>query len=201
MLLPLTTTTLATVTPAPLKFTMDPATKLLPVRVTGTFAPCAPLVGLIIVSVGGGGRLTVKVRLTGGEVCDPDDPALESFTVTIMGPTGPDDVGVPDTTPVLAFKESPTAGSPVALHVSVPAPPVAVRVKEYMIPTVAGAAVTCACVVETAGGAVSVMMMVTDFEGSAIEVAIRWSTSVAATTAGALYVTEFFVTLVRLPKL
>jgi hypothetical protein len=48
----LTTTTLPTVTPVPLTFTVEPAPKFVPVSVTGTLVPCTPLVGLIEVSVG-----------------------------------------------------------------------------------------------------------------------------------------------------
>jgi hypothetical protein len=50
----LTTVTLPAVTPGLLTATVAPATKLVPVRVTGTLAPSAPLAGLTEVSVGGG---------------------------------------------------------------------------------------------------------------------------------------------------
>ena len=50
--------------------------------------------------------------------------------------------GVPETTPVLALSDSPSAGRPTALQVSVPVP-LAWKVKEYADPAVAGAAVTC----------------------------------------------------------
>ena len=48
----LTTCTLLTVTPLPLTFTVEFAPKFAPVKVTGTFVPCTPFVGLIEVSVG-----------------------------------------------------------------------------------------------------------------------------------------------------
>jgi hypothetical protein len=54
--------------------------------------------------------------------------------------------------PVLPAIESASEGSPVALQVSVPVP-VAWKVKPYGELAVPGAAVTCACVVEIAGGA------------------------------------------------
>jgi hypothetical protein len=47
-----TTTTLLTVIPLSLTFTAELAAKLVPLKVTGTFVPCTPLVGLIEVSVG-----------------------------------------------------------------------------------------------------------------------------------------------------
>jgi hypothetical protein len=37
-----------------------PGTKLVPINVNGTFVPCAPVFGVIDVSVGGGGLVTVK---------------------------------------------------------------------------------------------------------------------------------------------
>ena len=60
MLVALATTTLATTTPAPPKLTVTGATKFVPVSVTLTLAPCAPLFGLTVVSVGSG-RFTVNV--------------------------------------------------------------------------------------------------------------------------------------------
>jgi hypothetical protein len=54
--------TFVTVTPVPLTATVAPATRFVPVSVTGTTVPCTPLVGLIVVSVGGGG-FTVNVWL------------------------------------------------------------------------------------------------------------------------------------------
>lgn len=71
------------------------------------------------------------------------------------------DVGVPATMPVAAASESPSAGSPVALQVSVPVPE-AWKVKPYAVPAVAGAAVTCACVVVIvgAGGLLTVIVSV-----------------------------------------
>ena len=55
----LTTVTLLAVTPGLLTATVAPATKLVPVRVTGTLVPCTPLAGLTDVSMGAGG-FTVK---------------------------------------------------------------------------------------------------------------------------------------------
>src|SRR3954453_14330130 len=49
----LTTVTLLTVTPAPVTPTVAPARKFVPVSVTPAAVPCAPLLGLIEVSVGG----------------------------------------------------------------------------------------------------------------------------------------------------
>jgi hypothetical protein len=56
----LTTVTLSTVTPPPLTAMVAPETKFVPVSVTATVAARSPLVGLMLVSVGGGG-FTVKV--------------------------------------------------------------------------------------------------------------------------------------------
>jgi hypothetical protein len=67
----LTTCTLLTVTPLSLTLTLAPATKFVPVNVTGTFAPCAPLAGLIEVSVGA--AVTVNVTPF---VVTPDDVTL-----------------------------------------------------------------------------------------------------------------------------
>jgi len=73
----LTTCTLLTVTPLPLRFTVAFAAKFVPVKVTGTFAPCTPLIGVIEVSVGV--PVTVKVAPF---VVIPDD-----VTVTVSAPT------------------------------------------------------------------------------------------------------------------
>ncbi len=56
----LITLTLLTVTPELLTFTVAGETKLVPVSVTGTVAPCAPLVGLVEVRVGAA-EVTAKV--------------------------------------------------------------------------------------------------------------------------------------------
>src|ERR1039457_4748437 len=74
----LTTVTALTAIPEMLVRTAAPATKLVPVRVTGTVAPGAPNAGAIVLSVGGGG-LTVKT--TGALV-----PALV-VTVTFAAPS------------------------------------------------------------------------------------------------------------------
>src|SRR4051812_13266057 len=55
----LTTETLLTVISAEETFTAAPAMKFVPVRVTGTVAPCTPLDGAIAVRVGGA-AVTVK---------------------------------------------------------------------------------------------------------------------------------------------
>jgi hypothetical protein len=73
----LTTCTLLTVTPLPLTFTVELAAKFVPVNVTGIFAPCAPLAGLIEVRVGA--AVTVNVTPF---VVTPDD-----VTVTVSPPT------------------------------------------------------------------------------------------------------------------
>jgi hypothetical protein len=70
------TLTLPTVTPGP-ALTMAPEMKLAPVNVTGTLAPCVPLLGLMLVNTGGP---TVIVKATGLLV------PLEVVTVTLAGP-------------------------------------------------------------------------------------------------------------------
>ena len=59
----LSTVVLLMVIPVPLRPMVAPATKFLPVSVTGTLCPCTPLVGLIEVSAGGvgGAKFTVNV--------------------------------------------------------------------------------------------------------------------------------------------
>jgi len=57
----LTTLTPLTVTPVPDTLTALVPVRFVPVRVTGTVAPCAPVLGLIVVSVGGGIVVTVNV--------------------------------------------------------------------------------------------------------------------------------------------
>ena len=59
----LTTVVLLTVTPVPLTFALAPATKFVPISVTGTLVPAVPLDGLTELSVGAGGGFTVKVTL------------------------------------------------------------------------------------------------------------------------------------------
>jgi len=73
----LTTTTLLTVTPLPLTFTVAFAAKFVPVKVTDTFVPCTPLVGEIEVSVGDADTVNVAPF-----VVTPDD-----VTVTVSPPT------------------------------------------------------------------------------------------------------------------
>jgi hypothetical protein len=73
----LTSFTLLTVTLLSLTFTVGLAAKFVPVKVTGTFAPCAPLAGLIEVRVGE--AVTVNVTPF---VVTPDD-----VTVTVSPPS------------------------------------------------------------------------------------------------------------------
>ena len=47
-------------------------------------------------------------------------------------------LGVPDNTPVVLFSVKPGGNVPVELHVTVPTPPVCVKVCEYAEPAVAG---------------------------------------------------------------
>src|SRR5581483_2486375 len=58
----LTTLTLLTVTPVLLTPTLAPETKLVPVKVIGTTAPCTPVAGVIELRVGGGGA-TLKLSV------------------------------------------------------------------------------------------------------------------------------------------
>src|ERR1700733_9113977 len=78
-----------------------------------------------------------------------DDCPNVSLTVKVNG-TAAAEVGVPETTPVFAFSERPSAGRPVALQVSVSVP-IAWNVKLYTDLFSAGAAVTCVCVVVITG--------------------------------------------------
>lgn len=92
----------------------------------------------VVVITGGAGLFTVIMKAAGADVW----PNV-SLTVKVTG-TAWWVVGVPETAPVDVLSDSPSAGSPlVALHVSVPEP-VAWKVKEYAVPTVAAADVTCA---------------------------------------------------------
>lgn len=91
----LATCTLLTVIPAFATFTVAPETKFVPVNVTFTLAPCAPLAGLIEVSVGGELTtvpLTVAVAVWVG--------VLESVTL-IATLNEPAAAGVPLITTVL----------------------------------------------------------------------------------------------------
>jgi hypothetical protein len=72
----LTTVTLLTVTPVEEMLTVAPGTKLVPVRVTGTVAPCVPLDGAIVVRAGE----LATVKTTGALV----PPGV--VTVTFRGP-------------------------------------------------------------------------------------------------------------------
>ena len=73
----LTTDTLLTVTPALATLTVAPAMKFVPVRVTGTLAPCVPLEGLMFDRVGAG---VLMVNDTGELL------PLEVDTVTLVAP-------------------------------------------------------------------------------------------------------------------
>ena len=55
-----------------------------------------------------------------------------SVAVKVMGTTACNE-GVPETTPVTELSDSPSAGRPVALHVSAPVP-LAWKVKTYISP-------------------------------------------------------------------
>jgi hypothetical protein len=91
----------------------------------------------VVVITGAAGLLTVIVNAVAAEDC----PNV-SLTVNVKA-TDCFVGGVPETTPVLELRDSPSAGRPTAPHVSVPVP-LAWKVKEYAVPAVAGAAVTCA---------------------------------------------------------
>jgi hypothetical protein len=69
------------------------------------------------------------VSMSEGEVADFAPAALESVTVTVKVIV-PAVVGVPERTPA-ELSDRPLAGRPVAVQVSVPEPPEAVKVKEY----------------------------------------------------------------------
>src|ERR1700685_3428026 len=73
--LELTTVTLLTVTPGLLTFTVAPDEKFLPVKVTVTEVPAAPLAGLIVASVGNGALI---LNATGEVV----PPAVVTLTFT-----------------------------------------------------------------------------------------------------------------------
>ena len=79
----------------------------------------------MVVIVGAAGLLIV--RMNGADAVF--GPAmLESVTVTVKLIV-PFAVGVPEMAPVLELIESPLAGRPTALQVSVPAPPVPANAK------------------------------------------------------------------------
>ncbi len=110
-------------------------------------------------------------------VIDTDDddfapPALESVTVTVTGKV-PCANGVPEITPVDALSDSPSAGRPMARHMSVPEPPWDCNVRVYVLPAVpAPCAVTCACVVETPGSAFTVIVTLPVMEDCFRDVAV-----------------------------
>ena len=113
-----------------------------------------------------GAMLTVTTNAVAAEDCPNESLTVRVKLTSVL------EVGVPETMPVLAASDSPLEGSPVALQVRVPVP-VAWKVKAYAEPTVAGAAVTCACVVEIAGGAglliVRVRLLEADLGPAALE--------------------------------
>jgi hypothetical protein len=100
------------------------APKFVPVIVTAV--PTSPEVGDTLVMLGPG---LETLRLSEGEVPDFAPAALESVTVTVKVIV-PAEVGVPERTPA-ELSDRPLAGRPVAVQVSVPVPPEAVKVKEY----------------------------------------------------------------------
>jgi hypothetical protein len=89
--------------------------------VAGAAVTCA----CVVVIAGGAGLFAVIVNCT-ELVLGP--AALESVAVTVKV-TLPLAVGVPEMAPVLALIERPSAGRPVALQMSAPAPPVIVSAK------------------------------------------------------------------------
>jgi hypothetical protein len=101
------------------------APKLIPAMVTEV--PTGPEVGDRLKMLGPVPLL--MVRLSEGEAAVPAPAALESAraTVKVIVPTF---VGVPERTPA-ELSDRPLAGRPVAVQVSVPEPPEAVKVKEY----------------------------------------------------------------------
>lgn len=107
--------------------------------------PAAPTVNVALLPlVIAGGLSTVIVNAVAAEDCPKVSLRVSVIEIVVCV------VGVPDTTPVLELSDSPSAGRPVALQVSVPLP-VPANVNEYGLPTVAGFAVNCACVVAIAG--------------------------------------------------
>jgi len=134
-----------------------------------------------------GAGFTVIVKFPDVPDCGPVLPALESVTLYV-NVTLPAVVGVPVIAPVLLLMESPSE-SPVALQVSVPAPPETVRVKVYAWPTVATG--SWACVVVVVGRPVTVMVTLFDMFLSFTDVAVITAVPVAPL---AVNVTEVTVT-------
>jgi hypothetical protein len=116
----LTTVTPLTVIPELLTTTVEPATKLVPVKVTGTVVPWTPLAGLTKLKVGGGGTVMTmgadSVWLSIVALPDPvpaldpavyvdlAEPASEAVLTELTVPSVPENVtGVPSGTanPVL----------------------------------------------------------------------------------------------------
>jgi hypothetical protein len=107
------------------------------VKLYATFTVADGTCAGVVVITGGAGLFTVIMKTPGADVW-PN----ASLTVKVMG-TACFVAGVPETTPVDVLSDSPSTGRPlVALHLSVPEPE-AWKVKEYAVPTVAAAAVTC----------------------------------------------------------
>jgi hypothetical protein len=98
------------------------------------------------VIAGAVGLLTVSTNAVAAEDC-PNESLTVSVKLTVAF-----EVGVPETMPVPAASDNPSAGRPVALHVSAPVP-LAWKVKPYTEAAVPGAAVTCVWVVVIVGGA------------------------------------------------
>jgi hypothetical protein len=93
-----------------------------------TEVPTGPDVGERLAMLGPELALRM-VSVSEGEVADFAPAALESVTVTVKVIV-PADVGAPERAPA-ELSERPLAGRPVAVQVSVPVPPEAVKVKEY----------------------------------------------------------------------
>jgi hypothetical protein len=79
----------------------------------------------VVVIVGAAGLLIVRIKAV---EADFGPAELESVTVEVKLIV-PLVVGVPEMAPVLELIESPLAGRPTALQVSVPAPPEAANAK------------------------------------------------------------------------
>src|SRR4029077_1657038 len=86
------------------------------VKLYGTLTVADGTCATVVEITGAAGLFTVMVKA----VAAVDWPKV-SVTVKVKA-TDSFDVGVPETTPVLELSESPSAGRPTALQVSVPVP-------------------------------------------------------------------------------
>jgi hypothetical protein len=127
----LTTVTVPTVTPGPDTATVVPiGPKFVPVKVTGTAAPCWPLLGATEASVGPAGLTTVSVKLWTGFVPTP----LLAVKVILYVAAVPA-AGVPLNTYVEVLNETPLGSAPVSVILGVGIP-VAVTGNDPATPTV-----------------------------------------------------------------